>query len=144
MRFLLDHARFRRGAIQFGSLPYRMNGSSLQIMLVTSRASGSWILPKGWLAPGLPPHRSAAKEAYEEAGILGQPGSEPIGAFMHRKSTGRRVQVEIYPLRVTEELENWPERLQRKRRWFNPHQAALVVSNMALRQLISSFRPPDL
>lgn len=113
-------------------------------MLVTSRATGRWIIPKGWPAVNLPPHLSAAKEAYEEAGVRGEAGSESIGVFRHRKTlSGRRLTVNVYPLEVREQLDRWPERFQRQRRWFNVADAAHAVPDKSLRRIIKAFRPDE-
>ena len=142
MRNVLNRMRFSARPTQFGVLPFRRTEEGLQIMLVTSRTSGSWILPKGWRARGLAPHLSAAKEAYEEAGLLGVAGQTSIGTFLHVKSrTQQTVRVEVFPLEVTEQLDDWPERFQRRRQWFKVHQAARAVNDPTLRRMISSFAP---
>lgn len=144
MQHLIDRLRLRSRSIQYGALPYRCSPDGVEIMLVTSRASGRWIVPKGWLAPGLAPHLSAAKEAYEEAGVMGTAGEIPIGTFLHLKTaTRQRLRVEVYPMEVVEELDHWPERFQRRRQWFNLEQAAHVVSERSLRRMIRSFRPVE-
>jgi 8-oxo-dGTP pyrophosphatase MutT (NUDIX family) len=59
--------------IQYAALPYRARGKSeLEVMLVTSRGSRRWIIPKGWPKRGIPAHDTAAKEAFEEAGVIGR------------------------------------------------------------------------
>jgi 8-oxo-dGTP pyrophosphatase MutT (NUDIX family) len=142
LRTLVSRLRIGGRAIQFGVLPFRRTEDGLQIMLVTSRSSGRWILPKGWRAHGLAPHLSAAKEAFEEAGLRGATSERSIGVFRHLKTGFRReVRVEIFPMEVTEQLDDWPERFQRRRQWFNVHQAALAVSNPSVRRVIGSFRP---
>jgi 8-oxo-dGTP pyrophosphatase MutT (NUDIX family) len=127
---------------QYGALPYRLSGQSYEILLVTSRSSGQWLIPKGWLGNGMTPSQSAAREALEEAGVIGDPGDQPLGAFRHVKSAvGLLVTVEVYPLRVTHELDKWDERSQRQRRWFSQPQALAVVSNPRLRALIRNWTP---
>src|SRR3546814_175675 len=144
MQQLIDRLRFRSRATQYGALPYRCSPGGVEVMLVTSRASGRWIVPKGWLAPGLAPHLSAAKEAYEEAGVVGTAGETPIGTFLHLKTATRQhLRVEVFPMEVVEELDHWPERFQRRRQWFNLDQAAHAVSETSLRRIISSFRPAE-
>ena len=144
MRFLPERLRWFRGAAQYAALPYRFNThGDYQLMLVTSRSTGRWIIPKGWPIAGLAPHLSAAREAYEEAGVRGEAGAEPIGVFRHRKTlTGRMLDVTVYPLAVTEELDRWPERFQRQRRWFTLSEAAYALTDRSLRRIVQSFRPP--
>lgn len=142
MPHLFDRWRLRGRSVQYGALPYRVGRNGVEVMLVTSRTSGRWIVPKGWPAPGLTPHLSAAKEAYEEAGVIGPAEEVSLGAFGHLKSaTGQRLRIELFPMRVDEELEQWPERFQRRRQWFNLDQAAHAVTDVSLRRLIRSFRP---
>jgi 8-oxo-dGTP pyrophosphatase MutT (NUDIX family) len=79
--------------LQYGALPYRMsNGRRAEFMLVTSRETRRWIIPKGWPKKGTSPHRSAAREAFEEAGVLGAVGRQPVGSFSYEKrlKTGDR------------------------------------------------------
>ena len=142
MLHLIDRLRLRGRAIQYGVIPYRRSAGGIEIMLVTSRTSGRWIIPKGWPAEGFAPHLSAAKEAYEEAGLVGTVGETVVGTFLHLKSaTRQRLSVQVFPMEVLQELDQWPERFQRRRQWFNPDQAANAVNDTSLRRLIRSFRP---
>ncbi len=97
-------------------------------MLVTSRETRRWVLPKGWAEAGLAPHDLAAREAFEEGGIVGEAAAEAVGAYgyLKRLPGGRSVEcrVEVFPLRVERLLGDWPERGQRERRWFTPARAA--------------------
>src|SRR5688572_28920018 len=70
---------------QYAALPYRRQGDNIEIMLVTSRDSGRWIIPKGWPAPGLTPRDSAAREAMEEGGLVGRITAQPIGVHHYDK-----------------------------------------------------------
>src|SRR5437868_8722745 len=94
------HARRR---IQYGALPYRLRGISRpQVMLITSRETGRWVIPKGWPQKRRKPYRAAAREAREEAGIVGTVGREPIGSYSYRKrlKSGNVVacEVRVFPL----------------------------------------------
>jgi len=91
---------------------------------------------------GMSPAQSAAREALEEAGVIGEPGTQPIGAFGHvKRAAGLTVDVEVYLLRVTHVLDDWDERHQRKREWFSPERAIAAISNPRLRALIRSWAP---
>src|SRR5712692_10732965 len=99
-----------RGAIakrvQYGALPYRVStGSRAEFMLVTSRETRRWIIPKGWPKKGKSPHHSAAREAFEEAGVVGAVGRRPVGSFSYEKRLkdgGVMVcEVHVFPLKVT-------------------------------------------
>src|SRR5436309_13421063 len=108
--------------VQYGALPYRLSaGSRPQFMLVTSRETRRWIIPKGWPHKGKAPHHSAAREAFEEAGVVGAVASRPAGSFAYRKrlKSGRVVvcEVHVFPLRVSHQTKLWPERRQREVKW---------------------------
>ena len=105
--------------LQYGALPYRkMNGHRAEFMLVTSRETRRWIIPKGWPKKGKSPHRSAAREAFEEAGVLGAVGRRPLGSFSYEKrlKNGSSVEckVRVFPLEVSSQRKEWPERQERR------------------------------
>lgn len=135
---------------QIAALPYRAVGSTLyapvQMLLVTSRRTGRWIIPKGNIERGVAPHDCAAVEAVEEAGVVGTICPVPIGGYRYRKllADGTLVptQVEVFALAVAEELPSWKEQTQRERRWFTQASAAEAVDGPELRDLISGFTPP--
>lgn len=129
---------------QFGALPYRIDeNAGLQILLVTSRDTGRWVVPKGNPMAFREGHETAAEEAYEEAGIRGAIAAEPIGSFRYRKR--RRLlpavnaEVRLFPMRVEQLLEQWPEAHQRRRQWFTRKEAAEAVAEGGLKRLILGF-----
>ncbi|MFN4096703.1 MAG: DUF47 family protein [Sphingomonas sp.] len=117
------------------------------MMLVTSRGTGRWVIPKGNVANGTPPHLAAAEEAEEEAGVVGAACPTPIGAYRYRKRRGNgahlMADVEVFPLAVTAELARWKEQDQRERRWFTLEEAADAVDEPDLSDLIRSFGPSE-
>jgi 8-oxo-dGTP pyrophosphatase MutT (NUDIX family) len=142
----MAQSRKRRSAkrVQYAALPYRPRGKSPpEILLVTSRETGRWIIPKGWPAKGKPPHKSAAREAREEAGVIGKVTRRPVGAFSYKKrlKSGKVVpcEVHVFALKVTRREESWPEKGQRKIKWLPRTKAAKAVR---LREL--EHFPPDL
>lgn len=120
----------------------------VSILLVTSRETKRWILPKGNLVSGLSAHASAALEAEEEAGILGAACPTPIGSYRYRKrrrnGASLMVEVEVYPIAVTDELEEWGEKDQRQRRWFSLAEAVEAVEEPDLKNLIRNFRASEI
>jgi predicted phosphate transport protein (TIGR00153 family) len=116
-----------------------------RVLLVTSRRTRRWVVPKGNPMPGRAPHEAAAEEAWEEAGVRGIPCPTPLGSFRYLKRR-RLAQVEatvaLFPFSVIEQLDDWPERKQRNVRWFALDEAARVVSDTELSHLIAGFRPP--
>jgi 8-oxo-dGTP pyrophosphatase MutT (NUDIX family) len=137
----IEAAQSATRARQVAALPWRRDGAGQrQVMLITSRETRRWIVPKGWPIEGLSDAESAAREAFEEAGIEGSVARAPIGAFdyVKRAASGREkpVEVLVFPLLVTAELDRWPEREQRARGWFHPHHAATLVTEAALGRLL--------
>ncbi len=128
-------------------MPYRTDGTAIdapvRILLVTSRGTGRWVIPKGNVPTGSTPHAAAAAEAEEEAGVIGAACPTPIGSFRYRKLRGNgaslMADVEVFPLAVTTELLKWKEQHQRERRWFPLAEAANLVDEEDLRDLIRSF-----
>jgi 8-oxo-dGTP pyrophosphatase MutT (NUDIX family) len=114
----------------------------VQVLLVTSRDTGRWVLPKGWPMKGKKPYRAAEREAYEEAGLIGKVRKVPLGTYSYEKRlrTGSSVpcEVTVFPLRVERHRERWPEMNERERRWFSPDEAAEVVAEDGLRHLLRS------
>lgn len=132
---------------QIAVLPYRFGGADkdgpTEILLVTSRGTGRWVIPKGNPLTGLDRHASAAIEAEEEAGVIGAVCPTPIGSYEYRKrrANGAAIMydVEVFPLAVTRELDEWKEMDERERRWFPLDAAAASVDEPDLQALIRSF-----
>lgn len=121
--------------------------ASLRLLLVTTRGSrGRWVIPKG-NASSAPPHISAAKEAEDEAGVRGAICPFPLGSYRYRKrrrnGASIMLDVDVFPLAVTEELASWKEQGERERRWFALGEAAEAVEEEDLRDLIRSFAPTE-
>jgi 8-oxo-dGTP pyrophosphatase MutT (NUDIX family) len=121
--------------LQFGAIPYRHVDGEIVFLMITSRGTGKWIFPKGGLIEGLSPAESAAQEAYEEAGVRGQLGAAPAGHYRtHRSRHGseNQVSVAMYPLEVEVQLDDWPEKGERKRHWVTLAEARLLLSEPGL------------
>ena len=132
---------------QYGVLPYFLDHEGvLHILLITSRGTGRWVIPRGNAMPALPPCQSAAQEAFEEAGLTGIVAREEIGAYRYekwrKKAPSLPAVVHVFPLQVTVQSRNWPERHQRETRWFTQAEAAAAVEEPELRDLILGFRAP--
>ncbi len=129
--------------IQAAALPWRMAKSGPEVLLVTSRQTGRWILPKGWPDTGEPLARCAEREAFEEAGIRGRTSGDDIGSYFYGKASPsgliRRCEVFVFPLEISETEKRWPEKSVRDRRWLKPSEAAKRVAEPALAELIAEF-----
>ena len=126
---------------QFAALPYRIGeDGSPQVMLVTSRETRRWVIPKGWAIKRLKPSQVAAREAFEEAGLMGPIiGKRPIGMFHYEKRLPKDnllCEVWIFLFRVDRQLDDWPEKGQRETRWFDPADAANMVDEGDLAEVI--------
>ncbi len=131
-------------ARQFAALPYRQSKSgNIEVLLVTSRETRRWIIPKGWPISGVKPHDLAALEAMEEAGVTGEVENEPIGTYRYEKkrSDGTIVMctVDTFALKVEERMPTWPEQDERERKWFSLDEAAQKVQEPDLRALIKKL-----
>ncbi|MBO0906058.1 NUDIX hydrolase [Jiella sonneratiae] len=128
---------------QFGALPFRKNRETVDVLLVTSRDTGRWVIPKGWPMRGKRPHRAAGIEAFEEAGVVGKPGKKPIGQYDYDKRVpGGAVpcRVVVFPLPVDELTEEWPEMEQRHREWHAADRAADLVAEPELQELLRTIQ----
>ena len=127
--------------VQYGALPYRVsNSSGAKFMLVTSRETRRWIIPKGWPKKGQSPRRLAAREAFEEAGVIGAIGKRALGSFSYEKrlKNGKMIEckVRVFPLEVKRQRKQWPEKQERKVRWLTAAEAAKKVREPMLSRII--------
>jgi len=132
-------ARPRR--VQYAALPYRLSGKSrTEVMLVTSRETQRWIIPKGWPQRGKAPHDSAAREAFEEAGVVGAVGKRAVGSSPSQKRLKNGgvtlCEVHVRPLRVRRQSKQWPEKEQREVKWVSAKEAAETVKEPMLSEII--------
>nr|WP_255014356.1 NUDIX hydrolase [Roseovarius sp. M141] len=133
---------------QFGALCYRMRRGKPEVLLITSRGSGRWIVPKGWPVDCKTPMQSAEIEAWEEAGVRGRIYSRCLGLYHYHKSVpdsaGLPCVAMLYALKVQEIASDFPEAGQRKRRWLRPKKAAALVDEPELAHMIAKFDPDQL
>jgi len=101
---------------QASAIPFRVGDRGPEVLLVTSISSGKWILPKGNVDPGSTPAQTAEIEAREEAGVAGAVCSTPVAVYDYKKGS-THLWVQVFPLRVEQVLEKWPESELRRRRW---------------------------
>lgn len=125
---------------QSGVIPFRMQSDVIEILLITSKRRKRWIIPKGIIEQHVSPQESAAKEALEEAGVRGRVHATPIGEYEYDKWHGT-CKVKVFPMEVTEILGQWLESGFRHRKWVSPEEAAALVDEPELKQIIR--RIPD-
>ena len=132
---------------QVGAFAYRVGDAGrTEVLLITSLDTRRWVVPKGNLMRGLAHHEAAAEEAWEEAGVRGVTCPTPLGRYRYPKRRrlrpAREMTVALYPLLVTEQAADWPERHQRVTQWFDLNGAAAAVAEPELKNLIAGFREP--
>ncbi|MBS0125614.1 NUDIX hydrolase [Thetidibacter halocola] len=130
---------------QIAALPMRWDDKGqVKVLMVTSRDTGRWVMPKGWEMDGKKPWRAAEIEALEEAGAKGHIAHEAIGTYRYPKimDDGRIVPcvVRVYPMIVETLMRDWKERGERKRKWFSPKAAAKRVDEQDLAELLLTLQ----
>jgi 8-oxo-dGTP pyrophosphatase MutT (NUDIX family) len=125
---------------QSGVVPFQLENGTIKILLITSKKSRRWVIPKGIIEQGLTPLESAIKEAVEEAGVRGRGFQHLLGIYNFKK-WGGVVSVKVFPMEVKELLPEWEEEEFRDRRWFDFNEVFNFVDKSELRNIIASL--PD-
>jgi 8-oxo-dGTP pyrophosphatase MutT (NUDIX family) len=133
-----------RCPLQFAALPWRIGEGGLrEVMLLTSRETHRWVVPKGWPMKGRKPAEVASQEAYEEAGLIGRMvGKRPLGSFHYEKRLAKKAivcEVQVFLFRVERQLDDWPEKGQRECRWFDANEAVALVEESGLAEILDRF-----
>jgi 8-oxo-dGTP pyrophosphatase MutT (NUDIX family) len=131
---------------QFAVLPFRVAASGLQILLITSRETRRWVIPKGWPIRGLRPREVAAREALEEAGLVGRiVGKRSIGSYHYSKrlpdNREMLCRVKVFLFSVDRQLDVWPEKGQREQCWVDAPKGAQMVDEGGLAEILRSAFP---
>ena len=120
-----------------------LNSKTGEVLLITSRGTGRWIVPKGWPMAGRSLAEAAMQEAWEEAGVTGRVGPAEIGRYHYDKEQDRGfaipVEVRVFPLYVDQVEGDFPERDERRRRWFAPQEAARMVAESGLKHILTGL-----
>ena len=116
-------------------IPYRLNQNEIDVLLITSIKKKKWIFPKGFIEFNFSPFESAKKEAYEEAGVIGENETVELGSFESKKKNGTSL-IRVFSMEVTKELKDYPEKNLRKRKW--------VTLNEAVEKIIQPEMKPFL
>lgn len=127
---------------QYGVLPWREDRHGrAQVLLITPRGGSRWTVPKGWPAANRASYLSAALNAFEEAGVIGEVLSHPLATYRYMKEGDAKQHrcVALFGFRVVGTLTNWPKRGERTRRWFSLSEAADAVDDRELAQIIRAI-----
>ncbi|WP_281825868.1 NUDIX hydrolase [Jannaschia rubra] len=125
---------------QIAAMPLRWKGEKVQVLMITSRDTGRWVVPKGWTMKDVKPWAAAAIEALEEAGAKGHIAREVFGTYSYDKmlddGTAQPCRVSVYPMIVDRLKSDWKEKGQRKRKWFALTEAADLVDELELAEML--------
>jgi len=124
---------------QSGVIPFRKKNGQIEVLLITSIKKKKWIVPKGFVEYNLSPFESAKKEAYEEAGVLGENETLELGTFKLQKSSGICL-MQIYSMEVTKVLDEYPDKERRKRKWYSLEEASSLVDIPQISQMIIKLK----
>ena len=130
---------------QYAALCYRRSkkDGQLEILLLTSRDTGRWVIPKGWPMGSKASHVVAATEAREEAGVKGIVEHDPLGSFGYGKAMAEGLvlpcEVQVHALEVTGSFKDYKEKGVRKLEWVSPQEAASRVAEAGLKKIILAF-----
>jgi 8-oxo-dGTP pyrophosphatase MutT (NUDIX family) len=141
-----SHEPDREPRSQFAAIPWRRDAAGeVEVLLITSRETRRWVIPKGWPIKGMKSAKSAAREAFEESGVRGKVGKRPMGSYAYDKrlKNGRlqHVRVAVFALQVESEADVYPELGQREKLWAPLTEAARMVDEPELMVLLATFRP---
>jgi len=130
---------------QFAALCWRVKNGKPEILMITSRRTTRWIIPKGWPATGLTPGEGALREAWEEAGVRGRGSEGSLGIYSYFKRIAGNTPLPcvamVYPVKVSKLEQDYPEAGERKRKWVSPKKAAAMVDEPELAQILRNFDP---
>lgn len=133
----------RPAELQVGALCWREQNGRREYLLVNTLNTRRWIVPKGWPMKGRSLAEAASIEAWEEAGVRGLLGEQPVGSYIYEKLTGSglpvRCEVRVFPIEVTELSDHYPERRRRERRWVTREEAVNVLGEPDLKRLIAAL-----
>lgn len=129
--------------VQFAALCTRKKAGKREVLLITSRDTGRWVLPKGWQMTDRTGGETALTEAWEEAGVIGALTGPAIGCYLYPKmiAPGRvhTCRVEVHPVRVDRLEARFPERGQRRRKWMSAKKAAKAVQEPELAVMLRNL-----
>jgi 8-oxo-dGTP pyrophosphatase MutT (NUDIX family) len=136
-------AKSKKPVRQVAALPWRIRNGTIEVLLVTSRTTGRWVVPKGGVMAHLVDMNAARQEAFEEAGIEGRMQRRRIGTYTYRKiepgAPAQLCAVQVFAMEVRRELRSWPEMHQRERRWFIIDEAVQMIAERRLRKVVRAY-----
>ncbi|MBK0326508.1 NUDIX hydrolase [Rhodobacteraceae bacterium F11138] len=130
--------------VQVAALCYRLGDAGKDVLLITSRDTGRWIVPKGWPIDGMDGPQAALQEAWEEAGVSkAEVETRATGQYDYVKGLDNgaeaTVETQVYLARVIDMQADFPEAGQRRRKWVSPQEAANMVDEPGLKDILRSL-----
>ncbi|MEZ5675170.1 8-oxo-dGTP pyrophosphatase MutT, NUDIX family [Thalassovita litoralis] len=127
--------------LQVAALCLRGTGDDVQVLMITSRGTGRWIIPKGWPIENKTSHEAALTEAWEEAGVKKAKADPiPFGSYTYDKildsGAPAPVEVQVYLVQVEKLMDSYPEVKERRRKWMSPERAAELVAEPKLKDIL--------
>lgn len=119
-------------------IPYRFVNNKIEFLMITSVKKKKWIFPKGYLEFNLTAFESAKKEAYEEAGVIGENDTAELGSFTKTKKNGKSF-VKVFSMKVSEELKDFPEKNLRKKKWMTLTEVLEKNNNKEIHKLVTKL-----
>ncbi len=130
-------------SVQYAALPWRRRNGAFEFLLITTLTTKRWIVPKGWPHEDLSPAECAAREALEEAGVVGEIAAKPIGSFHYakRRKNGELLplRVELFAMEVMQQRRSWAEKSVRDTCWCKLDEALARLEEPGLKRLIQKF-----
>lgn len=123
---------------QSAVIPYLLDKGKTRVVLITSSSLKNWVIPKGLIEPGMTPEDSAAKEAFEEAGVIGRVSKMQVAQYEYKK-WGGICHVKVFPLEVTKVLVSWEE-MDRRSRVFVDIPSAIKLAKSELKAVLENFQ----
>ncbi len=120
-------------------IPFRITEGKLELLMVTSMKKQKWIFPKGYIEFNLSAFESAKKEAYEEAGVVGENETVELGSFRLKKKNEVAL-LKVFSMEVTKELKDYPEKNLRKRKWFTIDEMNEAIENQDLKGFVTKLK----
>ena len=129
---------------QLACICYKKKNNKVKIILITSRGQRRWLIPKGWLIKGKTPIETVITEVWEEAGITGNVTKKSVGIIKYKKyvpnAEALEISAEVYLMKVNKLYKSYPERLERKRKWFTIKEAIKKVDEPQLSKLLHELQ----
>ncbi|MDR6670460.1 NUDIX hydrolase [Rhizobium sp. 1399] len=114
---------------QRGALCWQVvDSGEIEVLLISSKDTGRWVIPKGNIEKNEPLHKCAQREALEEAGIKGRVSKKALGYYTYLKDVSKPpFLVSVFLLEAENVIGTFKEVGKRKLIWVSPSEAVAMV-----------------